>query len=239
MNFVYGEWYTMHHILVVDDEPEIRTLVRKHLEQAGWHVVEAASGRQAVEQMQKYRIELLILDLMMDDLNGFDVLQLIRRSDSDTPVIVLSARGDIPDKVDTLDLGADDFMTKPFSPMELVARVQAHLRRHRRHSSDQSEVIRLSALVLDVDNRLLHNNGKRSPLTDVECRLLQLFMRNPDRVLTKREIYQHVWNHENFDSNNLSVFISRLRSLLGDASESPLHLQSVRGVGYRFSGDGL
>lgn len=210
-----------------------------HLEKAELQVIEASSGQQAIQCLQEYAIELLILDLMMDDGNGIEVLHYLREANAGPLVIVLSARREVPDKIMTLGLGADDYVTKPFSPMELVARVQAQLRRHRPPSSYPAKVLRLNKLVLDIDNYFLLNNGKQFPLTQIECRILEMFMQNPDRVLTKREIYKQVWNHENFDDNNLSVFISKLRSILEPTVNSPHYLHTVRGVGYRFSGDGL
>ncbi|WP_281284904.1 response regulator transcription factor [Cohnella terricola] len=223
---------------MVDDEPGIRQLIRMHLEQAELQVIEASSGRQAIQYLQEYAIELVILDLMMDDGNGFEVLQYLRDANMESLVIVLSARREVQDKILTLGLGADDYVTKPFSPVELVARVQAQLRRHRPHSSFPTKILRLNKLVLDIDNYFLRYDGKSFSLTPVECRLLELFMQNPDRVLTKREIYKRVWNHENFDDNNLSVFISRLRSILEPTEGSPHYFHTIRGIGYKFSGDG-
>ncbi|GAA3406261.1 response regulator transcription factor [Paenibacillus hodogayensis] len=227
----------MSRILIVDDESDIRSLIRLHLERAGLEIIEAESGRQAIERIQEHPIELMILDLMMDEGNGFEVLHYLRETSSKILVIALSARREVQDKVDTLDLGADDYITKPFSPIELIARVQAQLRRHTSHTSHQSVIIRLNNLVLDIDNLILHNGGIRHPLTEIECQLLHLFMTNPDRILTRRDIYQHIWKHENYDKNNLSVFINRLRTILEDTANSPLHLHTVRGIGYRFSGD--
>jgi len=178
------------------------------------------------------------LDLMMDDGNGFEVLHHLHEKNANTLVIALSAKREVQDKIDTLGLGADDYLTKPFSPLELLARVQAQLRRHHPLPDQQSETVQLNSLVLDIKNLVLHNRGKQHILTPYECELLQLFMKNPDRVLTKRDIYQHVWKHNNYDDNNLSVFISRLRAILGDSSDSPRHLRTIRGVGYLFSGDG-
>ncbi|MEG0439238.1 response regulator transcription factor [Solibacillus cecembensis] len=223
---------------MVDNEPEIRQLIRIHLEQAQLKVIEANSGRQAVQCLQENNIELLILDLMMEDGNGFEVLHYLRDVNAGPLVIVLSARQDVEDKILTLGLGADDYVTKPFSPIELVARVQAQLRRNRPHSTYPVKVIRLNKFELDIDNYILRNDGMLFHVTPVECRLLEFFMQNPDRVLTKREIYKHVWNHENFDANNLSVFISKLRSILEPTKDSPHYIQSIRGIGYRFSGDG-
>jgi len=228
----------MHQILVVDDEPDIRSLIRIHLERTGLQVIEAESGRQAIERLKESHVKLMILDLMMDDGNGFEVLHHLHEKNANTLVIALSAKREVQDKIDTLGLGADDYLTKPFSPLELLARVQAQLRRHHPLPDQQSETVQLNSLVLDIKNLVLHNRGKQHVLTPYECELLQLFMKNPDRVLTKRDIYQHVWKHNNYDDNNLSVFISRLRAILDDSADSPRHLRTVRGVGYRFSGDG-
>ncbi|MNN56354.1 Phosphate regulon transcriptional regulatory protein PhoB [compost metagenome] len=173
----------------------------------------------------------------MDDGNGSEVLRYLQEKGLQTIVIALSARREVQDKISTLGLGAVDYVTKPFSPLELLARVQAQLRRQRPKSTHQSEIIRLNHLVLDVDNLVLHNDGKPQDLTPVECELLKFFMQNPDRVLTKREIYKHIWQHENYDDNNLSVFISRLRKILESFSGSQHTIHTVRGVGYRFSGE--
>lgn len=228
----------MGHILIVDDEPEIRTLIRIHMERAGFQVTEAGSGRKAIERMQEHnKIEVMILDLMMDDGDGITVLRYLQEHNLQTIVIAISARREVQDKIATLSLGAVDYVTKPFSPLELLARVQAQLRRQLPNSTYQSETIRLHHLVLDEDNLVLHNNGKPRDLTPVECALLKFFMQNPNRALTKREIYKQIWQHENYDDNNLSVFISRIRKLLESSTGSQYSIYTVRGVGYRFSGD--
>jgi len=228
----------MSLILIVDDEPDIRALIRIHLELAGLQIIEAESGSQAIERIQEHPIELMILDLMMHNGNGFEVLHYLRETNSKVLVIALSARREVQDKVDTLDLGADNYITKPFSPMELIARVQAQLRRYSSKTTHLSEIIRVNNLSLDVDNSTLYNGEVRHSLTEIECGLLQLFMNNPDRTLTRSDIYQHIWKHDNYDQNNLSVFISRLRTILGDNTDAPIHLHTVHGIGYRFSGDG-
>ncbi len=227
----------MNQILIVDDEPQIRQLIRMHMERAGYQIIEANSGRQAIKQIQDYNIGLIILDLMMDEGTGFEVLRYLQEIKTDILVIALSARGNEEDKIVTLGLGADDYVTKPFSPLELLARVQALLRRHHPLSHQKTGTIRLNHLVLDIDNLSLHNDGKRYVLTKVECELFHFFMRNPDRVLTKREIYNHIWKHENYDDNNLWVFISRLRTILDKINASQLQIHTVRGIGYCFSGD--
>lgn len=228
----------MNRILIVDDEAEVRSLIRLHIENSGFYAIEAASGNDAIDYLREQPVDLMILDLMMDKGNGFEVLQFLKDQAIHTLVIALSARGEVQDKISTLQLGADDYVTKPFSPIELVARIQAQLRRHAPKSTNPSKKIQLNKLVLDLDNALLYHDEKKQILTSIECELLQLFMRNADRVLTKREIYQQIWQHENYDSNNLSVFISRLRKIL-EQTTGQKHIRSVRGVGYQFSGDGF
>jgi len=228
----------MEQILVVDDDPQIREVIRTHIEQSGMNVLEAESGRQAIERLEAERIDVIILDLMMDDRDGFEVLRYLNARRLDTLTIVVSARRQEQDKIDTLGLGADDYMTKPFSPMELMARIQAVLRRRYPVSKHPSLVIRLNQLILDVDNYTLLVDNEKIPLTYVECGLMQLFMQNPDKVMTKLEIYQQVWQHERYDDNNLSVYMSRLRKQL-ERAQSSWEIQTVRGVGYRLTGAGI
>ncbi|MFC5404858.1 response regulator transcription factor [Cohnella soli] len=228
----------MEHILVVDDDPQIREVIRTHIEQAGMNALEAASGQQAIERLESGHVDVIVLDLMMDDRDGFEVLHYLKSRRFDTLTIVVSARRQEQDKIDTLGLGADDYMTKPFSPMELMARIRAVLRRRYPVSSQSATVIRLNHMKLDVDNYTLLVNNEKIPLTHVECGLMQLFMQNPDQVMTKLEIYQQVWQHERYDDNNLSVYMSRLRKYL-ERAQSSWEIQTVRGVGYRLTGAGI
>jgi Response regulators consisting of a CheY-like receiver domain and a winged-helix DNA-binding domain len=228
----------MEQILVVDDDPQIREVIRTHIEQAGMRAIEAESGRQAIERLESEQVDVIILDLMMDDRDGFEVLRYLHNRGLDTLTIVVSARRQEQDKIDTLGLGADDYMTKPFSPMELIARIRAVLRRRYPAASRSSTLIRLSPMVLDVDNYTLLIKDDKVSLTMVECGMMQFFMQNPDRVMTKLEIYQQVWLHERYDDNNLSVYISRLRKQL-ERAESSWEIQTVRGVGYRLTGAGI
>ncbi|MGG1518030.1 response regulator transcription factor [Paenibacillus oryzisoli] len=225
----------MERILIVDDDPQIREVIRTHIEQSGMHALEAESGRQAIERLEAEQVDVTILDLMMDDHDGFEVLRYLRNRGLDTMTIVVSARRQEQDKISTLGLGADDYMTKPFSPMELMARIQAILRRRYPIAGRSSLVIRLNPLILDVDNYTLLIYNEKLTLTMIECGMMQVFMQNPDRVMTKLEIYQQVWQHERYDDNNLSVYISRLRKLLEQARSS-WEIQTVRGVGYRLTG---
>lgn len=228
----------MERILVVDDDPQIREVIRTHIEQSGMVPLEAASGRQAIERLEAERVDLLVLDLMMDDSDGFEVLRYLSLRRLDVLAIVVSARRAEQDKIETLGLGADDYLTKPFSPLELMARIHAVLRRRNPKSGSRSMVVRLGHMVLDIDNYMLLVRDERISLTAVECDLMQLLMRNPDRVMTKLEIYRQVWLHERYDDNNLSVFMSRLRKRLEQA-RSPWEIQTVRGIGYRLTGGSL
>ncbi|THF77591.1 response regulator transcription factor [Cohnella fermenti] len=228
----------MERILVVDDDSQIREVICAHIEQAGMHPIEAESGQQAMERLESEPVDLLILDLMMDDRDGFEVLHYLNNRRLDVLTIVVSARRAEQDKIATLGLGADDYMTKPFSPMELMARIQAVLRRRHPKIAHPSMVIRLSNMILDIDNYTLLIYNEKISLTMVECGLMQIFMQNPDRVMTKLEIYQQVWQHERYDDNNLSVYMSRLRKQL-ERAQSPWEIQAVRGVGYRLTGAGI
>lgn len=228
----------MYKILIVDDETEVRKLIRLHIENSKLLAAEAESGLDAISQLKEQTYDLIILDLMMDQGNGFEVLKYLKEKQLQTLVIVVSAKSELEDKISTLGLGADDYVTKPFSPNELVARVQAQLRRHSSKSHQQSETIKINKLILDRSNSILYFEEKKQILTATECELLLLFMKNVDRVLTKREIYKHIWQHENYDDNNLSVFISRLRKIL-ERTTNQQYIYNIRGVGYRFSEDKL
>lgn len=227
------------HILIADGDPDIRSLIRIHVQRAGMTAHEAVSGSETITKLRERRFDLLVLDLMMDDLDGFEVLRHIRSESLSVLVIVLSARRGLRDKIEALSLGADDYVTKPFSPIELVARMQANLRRYGNGSGAVQGSIRLNALALHADNFTLYREGEPVSLTPMEFELIRLFMQNPDQVLTKTEIYKQIWKHEQYDDNTLSVFVSRLRKKIEPDPLSPRFLQTVRGIGYRFSGDGL
>lgn len=227
-------------ILIADDDPDIRQLIRIHLDRVGLASAETSSGTETIRLLQQQRFDLLILDLMMEESDGFDVLRHIRAACTDILVIVLSARRGEGDKIEALELGADDYVTKPFSPSELTARVQANLRRYRQGAANAgTNRISLNALVLDADNYMLYRDGEPIGLTHMEYEMIRLFMQNPDQVLTKSDIYKEIWKHERYDDNSLSVYMNRLRKKIERDPLHPQYLQTVRGIGYRFSGDGL
>lgn len=225
-------------ILIVDDESEIRALIRLHVERHGMRAREAVSGRAAIEVLQGRPVDLVVLDLMMEESSGFEVLHHLRDTRSDTLVIVASARRNESDKVETLGLGADDYVTKPFSPGELVARIQANLRRYGRLSYPDDRTIRRGGFSLDLATLTLHKGDQTLALTPTESSILFALMRHPDEVLTRADLSREVWNHDQADGRTINVYINQLRKKVEENPGQPAHIQTVRGVGYRFAGGG-
>ncbi len=223
------------HVLVVDNEPEIRNLLKVHLHNANMHISTAASGMDAISILQHYTIDLIVLDLMMDHMDGWDVLRHMQSRQMDTPVIVLSARFMEEDKIQALELGADDYVTKPFSPGELVARIKALLRRYK--PIMKGTKIQCGNLVYDRSVQQLHKPSGTISLSPIEGVMLELLMRQPGHVFTKEEIYKYVWNLDEFDPNSLNVYINYLRKKIEDDPTQPRYIETIRGVGYRFVKD--
>ncbi len=224
-------------ILVVDDEEHIVELVELYLGKEGFRVVSASDGEAAVARFEAEKPDLVVLDIMLPGRDGLEVLREIRKS-SRVPVIMLTARESEVDKVVGLELGADDYLTKPFSPRELVARVKAVLRRARPPDEEQGLLVR-GGLTVDAGRRAVEVEG-RGPieLTAREFDLLYLLAANPGIVLTRDRIMEKVWGYDNVgDSRTVDVYIRHLREKLGDDAEAPRFLETVRGVGYRFKGD--
>lgn len=225
-----------HAILVVDDDREIRQLLNHHLHKVGMTPYEAAGGREAIQILEQHDIDLIVLDLMMDDLSGKELLAHLQAQEIEIPVIVLSARQLIADKVDTLGSGADDYMTKPFSPKELIARIQANLRRYKPMRS--SDKISCGELVLDMAALRLSVPSGIISLTPIEGALLELFLREPGRVYTKEELFKAVWKLDRFDANMVNVYINHLRRKMEEDPSKPRFIETIWGIGYRFSGEG-
>lgn len=225
-----------YRILVADDEAEIREVLRLYLEKEGYEVAEASDGAEAVRQIGSGTIDLAILDIMMPGLNGYRVLQNIRQ-EHNLPVLMLSAKSSDSDKILGLDLGADDYITKPFVPLEVAARVRSHLRRFYALGAgdartDAEDFIQVGALRLELDSCLLYRDGERIELTSVEFRIMKLFMENPGRVFTKQQIFEAGWEEAYMVSdNNVMVCISKLRGKL--AHEGREYISTIRGLGYR------
>ena len=224
------------NILIADDESDIRELIKLSLEENGYTALTAQNGKEAWEILSKQDVDLAILDVMMPVMDGFNLLRKIREN-STIPVIFLTARAEDMDKVLGLGLGADDFMSKPFSIAELVARVAALLRRSNEYMSVKGKnkaSITYADLIIDKDKCCVYKNGKSIDLGAKEYKLLLYFMENLERVFTKKQLYHAVWDDEfYFDDNTIMVHISRIRSHIEDDPQKPKYLKTIRGIGYK------
>jgi phosphate regulon transcriptional regulator PhoB len=222
-------------ILVVDDEPDLLELVRVNLSQAGFEVETAETGRQALDRVRRLAPDLLILDLMLPDLSGTEVCRHLRADAalSEIPIIMLTARADEVDRVVGLEIGADDYVTKPFSPRELTLRVRAVLRRRQPASSGGSQVLERATLRLDPERHRCFVEQNEIELTAKEFSLLHGLMMRPGRVMTREQLLDDVWGTDiAVTTRTIDTHLKRLREKLGPASHL---IETVRGVGYRFS----
>ncbi|NMA34454.1 MAG: response regulator transcription factor [Clostridiaceae bacterium] len=223
-------------ILIADDENDIRNLVKISLEENGYTVLAAQKGREAWDILTTREVHLAILDVMMPVMDGFNLLRKIRER-STIPVIFLTARTDDMDKVLGLGLGADDYLAKPFSINELVARVSAQLRRNHEYLSmmkKPEEKITYGNLCADKEKCCVYKDGEPIELGAKEYKLLLHFIENPEKVFTKRQLYNAVWDEEYyFDDNTVMVHISRIRNRIEDDPQKPKYLKTIRGIGYK------
>lgn len=220
-------------VLVVDDDPTVREVVARYLERAGHEVLVAADGLQALELVASGSPDLVVLDLMLPGLDGLEVCRQLRET-TPVPVIVLSARGAETDRIVGLEVGADDYVAKPFSPRELVLRVQAVLRRSAAPVPEDPAQLRSGDLEVDVAARVARRAGAVLSLTVREFDLLVFFLANPVRVFTRSELLRRVWGWDFGDESTVTVHVRRLREKVEDDPSEPVLLQTVRGVGYRF-----
>ena len=222
----------MSKILIVDDEPDIITLISRYAKREGYEVMTAEDGRQAIEACQKEDFDIIIMDVMMPDTDGFTACKKIKEF-RDTPVIMLSARGTEFDKLFGFEVGVDDYVTKPFSPMELMARIKAVLSRSRTYTPDtENGKIIIGGLEIDTFGLTVTADGVKSELTAKEFALLMLFVNNRGTVLSRDKILNEVWGYDSFGvDRTVDWQIKLLRSKLGTARD---YIKSVRGVGYKF-----
>jgi two-component system phosphate regulon response regulator PhoB len=221
-------------ILVVDDEPDLLELVRVNLDQAGFAVETAASGHEALNALRRSPPDLLVLDLMLPDVSGTEICRQVRADTelAHLPIIMLTAKSDEVDRVVGLELGADDYVTKPFSPRELALRVRAVLRR-RRPSSAGSRILSQGALQLDPERHRCFVEGEEVELTAKEFGLLHVLMQRPGRVMTRDQLIDDVWGSDiSVTTRAIDTHLKRLREKLGTAGHL---IETVRGVGYRFA----
>ncbi|ORX06135.1 response regulator transcription factor [Mycolicibacillus trivialis] len=218
-------------VLLVDDEAELTNLVERALRYEGWQIEVAHDGQEAIRKIADFGPDVLVLDIMLPDIDGLKVLERVREAETYTPILFLTARDSVMDRVAGLTAGADDYMTKPFSLEELVARLRGLLRRSDRMTAPAGEVLAVGELVLDGSSREVSRNGDEISLTATEFDLLRFLMRNPNRALSRAEILDQVWNYGfNGRTGIVDLYISYLRKKI-DADHEPM-IHTVRGVGY-------
>lgn len=224
-------------ILVCDDEKEILEILELYLEKEGYEIIKAKDGLDGIEKVKENTdIDLAILDIMMPRADGYKVVKEIRKLYT-MPIIMLSAKNQDADKILGLDLGADDYISKPFNPLEVVARVNAQIRRSNSLLSDEEkeQVISIGDIKLDSYNVQVVVRDEEIELTSIEYGILKYLMKNSGRILTKNQIFEAVWNEQFLSGDNtIMVHISRLREKIEEDSRNPVYLKTVRGLGYKF-----
>ncbi len=228
----------MRKVLVLEDEANIRSFIVINLRRAGYEVVEAESGEEALTKLKAQKdIRVALLDVMLPGIDGFEVCRRLRANDATIGIIMLTARSQEMDKVTGLMTGADDYVTKPFSPAELTARVDALMRRSGGSGPVEEDGGQLSSppFTLNLRNRTLEKNGQRVKLTQVEYGLMKLFMENPGKALSREEIMDTVWGHDYFGELKIvDVNIRRLRMKIEDDTANPAYITTVWGFGYKW-----
>ena len=226
----------MKRVLVLEDESSIRGFIVINLRRGGYDVIEAESGEEALEKLKMYPdIKVALLDVMLPGIDGFEVCRRIRATDGRIGIIMLTARSQEMDKVTGLMTGADDYVTKPFSPAELTARVDALFRRAGGAVEEQSGEISQPPFLLNTRNRTLEKNGQRIKLTQVEYSIMKMFMENPGKALSREEILELVWGRDYFGELKIvDVNIRRLRLKIEDNATNPAYITTVWGYGYKW-----
>ncbi|MDI6601565.1 MAG: response regulator transcription factor [Thermoanaerobacteraceae bacterium] len=223
----------MGNILVVEDEDSIREFIVINLKREGFGVIEAATGEEALARLRVNPVDLIILDIMLPGIDGYEVCKRVQEERPGTAIIMLTAKGQDTDKVIGLELGADDYVVKPFNPVELTARVKAVLRRLNRKQRDQK--IQIKDVTIDTEKRRVTANGKPLDLTNKEYELFLLLIETGGGVVTREEILNKLWGTNFYgDTKTIDVHIRRLREKLGDDPSCPRYIATVWGVGYRF-----
>ena len=226
----------MKKVLIMEDEVNIRSFVVINLKRAGYDAIEAGTGREALEKIKEHPdIGVAILDIMLPDIDGFEVCRNIRATSKQMGIIMLTARAQEMDQVTGLMTGADDYVTKPFSPAELTARIDALYRRLGGDTAATSELLAQGPFVMNIRNHTLEKNGNRIRLTQVEYSILKLFMQNPGRALSREDILTAVWGHDyEGELKIVDVNIRRLRIKIEDDTANPTYITTVWGFGYKW-----
>ncbi len=233
-----GDRNMSHHILLVEDDISIQEMVETYLVKEGFQVTIASDGEEGVNAFLKGSFDLIILDIMMPKLDGLEVVRIIREK-SAVPILMMSAKDTDVDKAVGLGLGADDYICKPFSMIELAARVKAGIRRSTKYSAVESkdEAIQIGDLIIDPINFTVEKKGRQLKLTLKEFEILKLFVKNQNRVFTKAQIYTLVWNEEYYgDDNVINVHMRRLREKIESDPSNPEYIKTLWGIGYKLEG---
>lgn len=227
----------VYKVLLVDDDRVICKMIKKALEPENISVFPASTEIEAEELIENQNFDLIILDIMLNDTDGFEVLKRMQMKGIEAPVIFLSGKKQDYDKILALGMGADDYITKPFSMAVLIAKIKAHLRRGEKIKKMQnvSRKIISEPFVLDIDTYQLFKNGEEIMCTSKEIMLMKFFMENPNRVFTKDQLYEYVWRDSIIDNNSVMVYIRHLRKKIEDDPKHPKFLETVWGIGYKFS----
>ena len=221
-------------ILIVDDEPTLRETLAEALDADGFRVLTAADGREALSRFREHQPDLVVLDLMLPELSGIEVCRIIR-AESGVPIVMLTAKSSEIDKVVGLELGADDYVTKPFSLRELTARIRALLRRTEQLAEAPTPLVELGALTVDLAGHRLLRDGELVPLKPKVFELLAYLLRHPGQVLSREQLLEHVWGYDYAgETRTVDVHVHWLRAAIEPAPAEPVYLHTVRGVGYVF-----
>ncbi|WP_027625931.1 response regulator transcription factor [Clostridium lundense] len=227
-------------ILIVEDDKDIALCIKEYIEKKGYSGIWASTGKEGYEEFKREKFQLLILDIMMPEMDGLTLCKNIRLI-SDVPILIISAKSEDYDKVKGLNLGADDYITKPFSLTELYARIESHLRRYRRYNfiNENANIISYNnGLVIYEDGKYVEIDGVNIHLTSKEFELLMLMAQNPKKAFTKKELYETVWSEQDVDGNNtVTVHIKEIREKLKDDVKNSKFIETVWGIGYRFIGE--
>ncbi len=221
-------------VLLIEDDPSIVAGLELNLSLEGYDVLTAADGERGYQLAAEREPDLILLDIMLPGMNGLEVLRRLRSIDAHVPVLILTARGEEADKVLGLTLGADDYISKPFNLAELLARINASLRRQRLRASGDQVVAEFGDVVVDLDRHLVRRAGKDVAMTAREFALLAYFVRNPERAITRDTLLAEVWQTDYLTQRTIDNFVGRLRAKFEPDPDRPRHFLTIRGVGYRF-----
>ena len=222
-------------VLIVDDDPAIRKLLTKVVENNGFKSMTAANGQEAVALAQNRKFDLILLDIMMNGVDdGFDAIRNLRATGNDIPIVILSGRTEDFDTLYGLDIGADDYVTKPFNPVTLGAKVKALIRRSRNHLPGVDSVIAAGPFQYNTSTLRFYKNGREILLSSKENAMMKLFIDNVNRIFSKDMLYDLIWGEAIIDENAIMVYVNRLRQKIEEDPSNPQYIQTVRGLGYRF-----